>query len=878
MKKFLTLFCALLGMSAMAIADYSPSVDAQGYLDISGLNAGNIEFGKYEFDEDDGVLTITYPGEYYKTAESWESGTMYSWDETSQSYIEDSTNGTFLKHDGTYECFGWGFWSGTYVPTDYTNLAVTLEGTTGEWAQLQVEPSASGADNVTADGTFDTDGNLTLDVELSDECLAGITQFYIQNGKAEQVIKVISVQFYDATVAEEPEVSANVAYNFDDEAFASLQNDGSGTSFTSGSSNQTVGGVTFIVGESDNLKFQANEGDVMVGEDRNGDPITISPAYRVSLGGGGSTTKTAISIPVEGACKLYVVAASSSSNEVRYLVVSDGTSQINTVENGGSANADNTKIGFAAPKDMSTENCLFSCDYSGDAKDLYLYSAGSGIYVFYIYVSYDGTEPVFDDAEVVEPKEFELEGYLTVSVAGTTTTQEVTVNVTKSDDDDSMTVELGDLAVSIATITDASVTFTPDETGAYTNGEVSGTVSILDKEDALSDVTATGSYIVDADGATTFIASFTYGMEIVVTFTTVEPEAEPEWLLVTDEVSLVSGEFTEITWEQLGDATQICIVATCSDPDSEYATGENFGGIYYSDNWGTVKEFAYKENIQESYTFTFDVEELKALTDEALDATSEAIYLCFYGPTTSVKVYAYATELGSEDTESGNQEETIEDFVLDIAGCVTDSNVNIWSEDCVPTVNADGTSVDVAFSGAWAGFGFIQPSWASWDLTDYEAAVMTYEFETGYTPTASDYVTFQLQTAGDKAYVVSEADYENTGKITLVFADHTVGTYTDWSNDATEDATMDYSNINQIGVQASTAFNITIKEIRFIVKSTTGDIEGEDEGGSTAISNVNVEVTEVARYNLMGQKISGAQKGINIIVYSDGSAKKVLVK
>ncbi len=64
---------------------------------------------------------------------------------------------------------------------------------------------------------------------------------------------------------------------------------------------------------------------------------------------------------------------------------------------------------------------------------------------------------------------------------------------------------------------------------------------------------------------------------------------------------------------------------------------------------------------------------------------------------------------------------------------------------------------------------------------------------------------------------------------------------------------------------------------------TTGDDgntpggEGED-GDSDAISNVNVPVLEVARYNLLGQRIIAPQRGINIIVYSDGSTKKVLVK
>ena len=38
------------------------------------------------------------------------------------------------------------------------------------------------------------------------------------------------------------------------------------------------------------------------------------------------------------------------------------------------------------------------------------------------------------------------------------------------------------------------------------------------------------------------------------------------------------------------------------------------------------------------------------------------------------------------------------------------------------------------------------------------------------------------------------------------------------------------------------------------------------------------EVIEVARYDIQGRKIAGPQKGINVIRYSDGSTRKVLVK
>lgn len=49
---------------------------------------------------------------------------------------------------------------------------------------------------------------------------------------------------------------------------------------------------------------------------------------------------------------------------------------------------------------------------------------------------------------------------------------------------------------------------------------------------------------------------------------------------------------------------------------------------------------------------------------------------------------------------------------------------------------------------------------------------------------------------------------------------------------------------------------------------------------TTAISSVedNAEVREVARYSIDGKLLQGAQKGLNIVRYSDGTVKKVVVK
>ena len=74
---------------------------------------------------------------------------------------------------------------------------------------------------------------------------------------------------------------------------------------------------------------------------------------------------------------------------------------------------------------------------------------------------------------------------------------------------------------------------------------------------------------------------------------------------------------------------------------------------------------------------------------------------------------------------------------------------------------------------------------------------------------------------------------------------------------------------------ATTANNETFQGEEQTFKTGTASqdvidgIEGtEDEEG----------VTEIARYDLNGRKIANPQKGINIIRYSDGTSKKLLIK
>lgn len=72
--------------------------------------------------------------------------------------------------------------------------------------------------------------------------------------------------------------------------------------------------------------------------------------------------------------------------------------------------------------------------------------------------------------------------------------------------------------------------------------------------------------------------------------------------------------------------------------------------------------------------------------------------------------------------------------------------------------------------------------------------------------------------------------------------------------------------------------------IAFVVDRNTGKIINADKiklSDANAIEGVEADsenVVEVARYTIDGQRIATPQKGINIVKYSDGSAKKIVIK
>ena len=99
---------------------------------------------------------------------------------------------------------------------------------------------------------------------------------------------------------------------------------------------------------------------------------------------------------------------------------------------------------------------------------------------------------------------------------------------------------------------------------------------------------------------------------------------------------------------------------------------------------------------------------------------------------------------------------------------------------------------------------------------------------------------------------------------------------------AGETQTMDYymSISNNILVQDKSK----LKVVAMLIDKESGRVVNAAESVVTGLSGVGAIdsddslVKEVGRYNLMGQPVSNTQSGVSVIVYSDGSVKKVIGK
>ncbi len=482
-----------------------------------------------------------------------------------------------------------------------------------------------------------------------------------------------------------------------------------------------------------------------------------------------------------------------------------------------------------------------------------LYGRNSGSFTSDLRI-YDIT---IEDASIEEPGETEIAGFLTVAMGENSLleNEETTIVVTENADGtttvavpDELSVSLGSTIPITMTITDLSVTFSATN-GEFTNGVASFSLSTSPME--VTDIE--GSYVSTADG-TTFTATIevTNGVAIAVSFTTVEPEVSDGWTLIQDgfdaepgitgdgnnwlvfdQTALVAEyEYIalDVTVDLTATYTNFCVLLTAGDYSVKYTNS-----AYDQDASGNFDNFEGTENVYLVFAVSDLVEACEGIT---------TIPFAFWGSALAVSVYGsneYDGEIGTfyPATESTTPGSTLED--IDILPNFT----NTWGDN---VATYDETSNVVNWTaGAWAGCG----AYFSNDGADY----------TGY---AGISVTF---TSSVDANITYEIQYTNGTEDTSVSVDVKAGEETTIYLDF---AVAGITAVQQCWIQPSVETTIVVTAAEIVVTAPV----------ITAIASVasDVEVVEVARYNLMGQKISGAEKGINIIVYSDGSAKKVLVK
>ncbi|MCD7713309.1 MAG: hypothetical protein LUI08_00025 [Prevotella sp.] len=158
-----------------------------------------------------------------------------------------------------------------------------------------------------------------------------------------------------------------------------------------------------------------------------------------------------------------------------------------------------------------------------------------------------------------------------------------------------------------------------------------------------------------------------------------------------------------------------------------------------------------------------------------------------------------ATVIANENAD----EEVDTSYTIDITADYSD-----WSSGTTGTVNADGT-VDATFPDEWTSIGWT--NWyPGWDISEYDAVVLTYENLSSTTGTA-----YLQLFVGDGTDAYNSATVAGTtaesGTIEFVIADH---------------EGIDYTDIAQVFVQASEACTATIVSIKFVKY-------GSSEGGES---------------------------------------------
>ncbi len=914
MKKILTMFCALLCFGAMA----SASVGDDGYLDISTTSND----GLCTYDYKDGVATITInPAQWTVTgdkdkaeayvgsgatvdvtkSEPSEAGlTAYDAD----SYTETEGDVFYYWDNGLWKCIGW--WIGDFDASAYEKVVVTLASTSAVTVCVQDDLY----DGNTSANSTGTGQDETVVVNLSTLTNPNkVTQVYIQNNVAEQVITVKSVQFVAAEPEPEPEVNS-YTYNFADATdgidISSLKLDVDGKNATLVATDNT-GNDAIAYFTTSSVSTTEDEGDGVLElygakYDKSNGPYagTVNDEDETPiLWTSGKTQKSSsvwydyfkVNVPEEYVDQYITISVdyiSGKNGEDRYLVVDQTLSDISSEEVDAINAHLASSVSSGQAKDYKATTTYYGTTALEGTEEFYLI-ASNNVGVYSITVTFSSEAPTGTSTTVAVAEPVEIEGYLTVSV-GSTVGDPQKVSVTVTEDADETTISVDELTIMTGvTITDISISFTTGDNGAYEDGILKGTLGNDELE-----MEATGIYTVSDDGEVTFTASFTYGTSpfeftINIEFTTVKPVAEPEygWTLITDEFDdgdlyvANSGNYITLAWADLANYTQIAIVAYTSE---DY---DDWGNIQVDQKWNAVGDNWTTNKDAEYQYIVYDLAGLQAEVDAKAETTTEVFYVTFWNNTTSAAIYGYGEISEDAGTEEPSEESGAEEVTVVVYESEGETGVSVMlSDDSVfwTLFQAEDTQsltltvvMDNSNCTSEIGYGNLRFG-GNYDGTILE----TKEEKTAWlssgtvcvAETAVETIVLTVDDISDLFNAKATASWDLGAEFDGTCAWGSVDSYADGPATYIDD---EFEIENLHGLQLSVFNSSKLVSVSYTYlgqKPTTST----DEGGSTAISNVNVEVTEVARYNLMGQKISGAEKGINIIVYSDGSAKKVLVK
>lgn len=122
-------------------------------------------------------------------------------------------------------------------------------------------------------------------------------------------------------------------------------------------------------------------------------------------------------------------------------------------------------------------------------------------------------------------------------------------------------------------------------------------------------------------------------------------------------------------------------------------------------------------------------------------------------------------------------------------------------------------------------------------------------------PSYNTYIGDIINTLGNKGYVLDKFDLEVSAE----------------SHSSSNAA---YMQNERVQVAIMSRDGESDKVIANVTTSTTSPDSGTEVNAATRASEEGV--TEIARYNLLGQKINGAEAGVQIIVYSDYSTKTII--